>query len=163
KKKNPSIGYLPFKGDHLAWELLFEENAREKQGKPLVTVPGKAAGLLRMVVDGSRRRDLTNQSAKVWTQQPGRVKTRTVRDLEARVMFVLPARADVKDKLDLGVLPADSSTSATCHCWSATRDDFDLKVALLDEANRPVDHPCFQVTRLKKLDAKECLELQRDL
>ena len=91
-----------------------------------VVIPPGAAGFVRLSWEGRRGpAPVQGQAltAELWTQTPGGVPT----VLRVGVLEVDPVHVDTKG-LSLETLGAGDASTATMHCWSSTRLDFDFEI-----------------------------------
>jgi hypothetical protein len=116
--------------ENFSWTELSEKSAKA------YVVPPRQGGLLRLTWQARKDPgEQLNLGFDLWIQPEGAPYQRSLRKVIAGVVIRAPVVFD-KGTLDIGVLEAGRSAERDFHCWSATRDRFDLVLP------KEGEHPC---------------------
>jgi hypothetical protein len=118
-----------------------------------LVVPAKAHGAVRVfwVGRGKKEPESVRLGVDLWLSPPGKWDERQHTKLSLGIAYVHPVRFSTK-RLDVGTIsPQTATLPAAIYCWSATRDNLQVKVSNAD--------PCFvyQVTPLKTAEERQKL------
>jgi hypothetical protein len=147
KKKNLQNQIYTVPADYLDWHVLMDKGGKGDPTKTL-TVPGKAKGLVRMMVDGTSRKPGELRAKVEMTMRSQETKRRTSNVLlDIMMNFVEPLEVPMPEKqyFDVGTLhPKRTTAKLRFPCWSATRSDLDLTAELRTASRKPLTDARFQ-------------------
>jgi hypothetical protein len=141
-----------YQNDNDSRSLTWTKVEIDKEMRHKITIPAESSGVLRIAWTGAKTEpEQMRLTTKIWSRA-GYGQDAIAKELVVLVNYVQPVRFG-RENIDLGTInPKDQRTDSFV-CWSATRD-LEIKPAGSDKR--------FEVIA-KKLDDKECQQLQNEL